>query len=435
LSAALILQQNLQEKYQQMKQNSSFRPWLIWALGAGFFLTEYFARVSPSVMLPDLMRSFNADALALGTLSACFYLAYIPMQLPVGMLVDKFGPHKLLTIMAFLCGLSCYLFGVAHVMWLGQLGRLLMGFSASFAFVGTLKLASMWFPARRFGLLAGLTQGLGMLGAVIGEAPTAVAVHHIGWRNTMYIMAVVIIVLAVFIGIIVRDKPATPTASIKPENKVGIWHGLILVLKNSRSWVNAGYIGLLYAPSAAFAELWGVNFLTQTYHWPRTLAGAAIGTIFIGWTIGGPATGWISDRIGRRKPLLMFSAVCGMLFMGSVIYIPHLSVITVFALLFLYGMTNTGVAISYAVASEINAPQINGTSMAFANMASVLIGALFQPIIGYILDKLWTGHMQHGIRVYSSSNYHWALLALPICSLLSFVFAWFVKETHCRNVA
>lgn len=419
-----------------MTNTHRIKPWLIWALGATFFLAEYFARVSPSVMLPDLMRSFNADALALGTLSACFYLAYIPMQLPVGMLVDRFGPHRLLTAMALLCGVACLLFGATKILFLGQSSRFLMGFSASFAFVGTLKLASRWFPARRFGLLAGLTQALGMLGAVIGEAPTAIAVQHIGWRNTMFIMGVAIIILGIFIGLIVRDKPKEliPTRSTEPERS-GLLQGLMLVVKNPRSWINAGYIGLLYAPTAAFAELWGVNFLSQNYHLSSTIAGAAIGTIFIGWTVGGPITGWLSDKIGRRKPMLFFSALSGFILLSCIIFIPHLPIHLLFSLLFLYGMTNTGVVISYAVASEINLPKINGTSIAFANMASVLIGACLQPIIGYLLDLQWNGTILHGVHQFSLGDYHHALIALPICSALSFFFAFFVKETYCQNTA
>lgn len=410
----------------------AYRPWLIWALGAGFFLAEYFARVSPSVMLPDLMRTFNANALALGTLSACFYLAYIPMQLPVGMLVDRFGPHRLLTTMALLCGLACLLFGTARNLHLAQLSRFLMGFSASFAFVGTLKLALMWFPANRFGLLAGLTQALGMLGAVIGEAPTAILVNHAGWRVTMFIMSGIILLLGIFIGLIVRDKPVV--SKIIMEKPIGLLTGLFMVMKNSQTWLNGFYVGLLYAPSAAFAELWGVNFLTQSYHLSRPLAGAAIGTIFIGWTIGGPITGWLSDRIGRRKPMLLLSSLFGIIFMSAVIFIPHLSITAIFILLFCYGLTNTGVAISYAVASEINAPNISGTSIAFANMASVLIGACFQPIIGWLLDLLWHGTVYHGVHTFTAGEYRWALLALPLCSLLSFIFALTVKETFCRNV-
>ena len=412
----------------------SYRPWLVWGLGATFFLTEYFARVSPSVMLQDLMHAFSANALALGTLSACFYLAYIPMQLPVGMLVDRFGPHRLLTIMALLCGFSCLLFGTVHTLYLAQISRFLMGFSASFAFVGTLKLALMWFPANRFGLLAGLTQALGMLGAVIGEGPTAVAVNHFGWRGTMLVMSGVILLLAIFIGLLVRDRPLNLpiTNSAKP---ISVLKGLLIVIKNSQTWINAIYVGLLYAPSAAFAELWGVNFLTQSYHLSRPLAGTAIGTIFIGWTIGGPITGWVSDRIGQRKPMMIFSSICGMIFMGSVIFIPHLSIAFIFILLFCYGLTNTGVAISYAVASEINPRKISGTSIAFANMASVLIGAAFQPIIGWLLDLTSHGSVYKGIHIFTVSEYRLALLALPICSLLSLVLALKVKETFCQNTA
>jgi sugar phosphate permease len=415
-------------------QNSSFRPWLIWSLGAAYFLAEYFARVSPGVMVPELMQAFNATALALGTLSAFFYLAYIPMQIPVGMLVDRYGPHRLLSIMALLCGLSCFAFAAVSDIHLAQLSRFLMGFTASFAFVGTLKLASMWFPAERFGLLAGLTQALGMLGAVIGEAPTAIAVQYFHWRGTLIIMGVVIVILAILIALIVRDKPQAHHPVDLKQESVGLFKGLWLVLQNPQTWINGFYVGLLYAPTAAFAELWGVNFLRHTYHLTAAVAGAAIGCIFIGWTIGGPITGWVSDKMLRRKPVLLLSSFCGIILMSIIIFIP-LSLPAIFVLLFCYGMTNTGVAISYAIASEINPPRINGTSIAFANMASVLIGACFQPIIGWVLDMHWQGTMANGIRIFTTGDYHTALAALPVCSLLSLFFAFFVKETYCRNVA
>ena len=224
------------------------------------------------------------------------------------------------------------------------------------------------------------------------------------------------------------------TLTINPAKPLKIFSSLFIVIKNSQTWINGCYVGLLYAPSAAFAELWGVNFLTQTYHLARPIAGALIGTIFIGWTIGGPLTGWLSDRIGRRKPILLISSICGAVFMGIVILVPHLPLLIIFILLFCYGFTNIGVAISYAVASEINLPKVSGTSIAFANMASVLIGACFQPIIGWLLDLLWKGKTHNGIHLFSSTHYRLALLALPICCLLSFIIALKIKETNCRNI-
>src|SRR5688572_11451641 len=138
-------------------------PWIVWGLAAAFFFSEYFARVAPGVMVPDLMRDFKVTALTLGSLSAFFYYAYVGMQVPVGILVDRFGPHRLLTVATVLCSAGCLLFASAQSVSLAEAGRFLMGFGASFAFVGTLKLAAVWFPASQFGLLAGLTQALGML--------------------------------------------------------------------------------------------------------------------------------------------------------------------------------------------------------------------------------------------------------------------------------
>ena len=148
---------------------------------------------------------------------------------------------------------------------ISKLGRFMMGFGGAFAFVGTLKLSSIWFPPTRFGLLAGMTQALGMAGAAVGEAPVSVLVGHIGWRDTIWLFAAVFIVLAIFIGIVVRDYP--PKYFHKPANKKIEMHsvcsGIKIVLTNSQTWINCGYIGFLYASSAAFAELWGVSFYRQ----------------------------------------------------------------------------------------------------------------------------------------------------------------------------
>ena len=137
----------------------------MWILAASFFLAEYFARVAPSVMVNELMRDLHVKAFALGSLSAFFYYAYLLMQIPAGAMVDTLSTKKLLSTMAILCGLSCVGFSFSHNIIMADLNRVLMGFSAAFAFVGALKIANTWFPAYRFGLLAGATQALGMIGA------------------------------------------------------------------------------------------------------------------------------------------------------------------------------------------------------------------------------------------------------------------------------
>lgn len=421
---------------QQTQTKGSFYPWVIWGLGAAFFLSEYFARIAPGIMVPELMSAFRVNALSLGSLSAIFYVAYLSMQMPVGTLVDKFGPHRLLTITAALCALGCFLFASADSLALARLGRFMMGFGASFAFVGTLKLATLWFSPTRFGYLSGLTQALGMVGAAVAAGPLALLVHAIGWRQTMWLIGLVLLLLAILIGLIVRDQPKSSDAklNIQTDTKLKFWEAFSTVLRNPQSWINAGYAGLVYAPTAAFAELWGVTYLTTVYNIDRTVAADAVSCIFFGLAVGCPIAGWISDRICRRRPVMLVAAIVSLIFMSSALYIPNLSVPALFILLFLYGVANAGFATSYALAGEINPRRVSGTSLGFANMASVIVGACFQPIIGLFLDLQWGGKMVNGAPVYSAEAFRHAMMALPVCLALGILFTFFVKETYCRIV-
>lgn len=413
----------------------SYRAWIIWLLAAGFFFAEYFARVAPSVMVPNLMRAFGVHAGSLGALSAMFYYAYVGMQLPVGALVDRFGPQRLLTVMSALCGVACLLFAYSHSLGMANLARFMMGFAAAFAFVGALKLARVWFPSARFGLMAGATQALGMLGAALGEGPVSFVVAAVGWQRTMIIIGIVLIALAVLIFLIVRDHPEYAPEKIQEpyyNNEYSLLGGLWQVLRNKQTWLNGAFVGFLYAPTAAFAELWGASYLHRVYNITPEIAASAVSLMFIGWGVSSPLMGWLSDKIGRRKPILLGSAFFSLVFMSSVLYIPHLPVALMFILLFLYGMSNVGVATSYAVASEINSKSLSGTSMSFANMASVIIGAFFQPIIGWLLDMSWDHKIVNGIPWYSAHDYHMAMLALPACFVLSFIFAAVLKESYSK---
>lgn len=412
-----------------------YYPWLVWGLAASAFFIEYFARVAPAVMVDPLMHDFKVQALALGSLSAFFYYTYVGMQIPVGILVDRFSLRWLLTSMIFLCGVSCLIFATTTHLEIAEFARLMMGFGAAFAFVSALKVAAVWFPAQKFGLLAGLTQALGMLGAAVGQMPMAYLVEHLGWRSALTFIAGLMILLSVMVAILVRD-PNLPVTQIKVKKTLTDtpWSGLLRVWRNPQSWWNALFAGLLFAPTAALAELWGVKFFRQTYDLSNEMAAMGVGLIFIGWTIGGPLIGWISDKIQRRKIILILSASLSLLFASLAILVPGLPLAVLFCLLFLYGFANTGVATSYAVASEINPQAVAGTSVAFANMASVIIGAGFQPLIGWMLQKNWDGQMLQGLPLYSNSDFRTALLILLVSLLLALVVACGIKETYCRRI-
>ncbi len=417
-------------------QFKSFYPWLVWGLGAAFFFAEYLGRVAPSVVATDLMQTFHVSALSIGTLSGMFLFPYIAMQMPVGMLVDRYGPHKILTGAAGLYALGCFLFASAQGLLVADLGRFLMGFGASFAFVGALKLATLWFSPTRIGLLAGFTQALGMFGAAIGEGPLAEMYQALGWRSTSVMIGMILLVIAVLIAFIVKDHPdriKTPQFSQTHSSKhMALLASLLVVIKNPQSWLNGLYVGLIYAPTAAFAEMWGVTYVTQVNAIDKMVAADAISCIFLGWAVGGPIAGMLSDKIRRRKPVMYGSALLSLIFLSAALYIPSLSTPVLFALMFLYGVSNTGVGVSYALSGEINPRHVAGTSIAFANMASIIIGAAFQPLIGWFLDLQWSGEMFNNTPVYTAEIFKKSMLLLPACLALGVIVTFFVKETYCQ---
>ena len=236
-----------------MKSIRQYRSWFMWLLGAGFFFCEYFARVDPSVMIDNLMLTFNVHYAAVGSLSAYFYYPYILMQLPVGLILDRYSTRRWLGGAAMVSAAGALWFGCASHLWMAKAGRVLIGFGASFAFVGTMKIASMWFPSRRMGLMAGLTQASGMLGAAFGEGVFIYIVAAVGWRRTLLLIAAILLFFGIMILMLVRDKKKDSEEQEIMSSRA-IWTGLKTVLSSGQSWAVALYAGLLYAPTAALAE-------------------------------------------------------------------------------------------------------------------------------------------------------------------------------------
>jgi len=427
----LVSNAGLEEKV-SVTESSSFLPWLYWGVAAFFFFVEYFVRVSPSVMADDLMRELNVTALALGSFSAFFYYAYLGMQVPVGVLVDRFGPRMLLTLATFLCAISSYWFAHTDSVASASAARFILGFGSSFAFVGALKLGTSWLPAKYWGIIVGITQGLGMLGACVGEAPMASAVEFWGWRHTLEIISVLFLCMSAFIFFVVRDKSAKldQVRNNAPAAE-GIFKSLGVVLRNPQTWYNAMYAGLLFAPTALFGELWGVTFLTSSSTLSLHEAATGVGLIFIGWTLGGPAVGWFSDKTKRRKPTMYISALSGLLILPFIVFFPDAMPVIIYTMLFMFGFFNAGLVASYAVCTEINPKNVAGVALGFTNMASVIIGALLQPVVGGLLDWQWDGLIQNGTPIYSSLAFKNAMMVMPVASLLALLCAFKVKETFC----
>ncbi len=413
-------------------------PWFICTLGALFYAYEYFLRITPSVMTDDLMRYYHITDAMLGSLSASYYYIYTPMQIFVGILMDRYGPRRLLTMATICCIIGSILFAATPYLWVASVGRFFIGFGSAFAFVGVLKLATIWLPRRYFALFTGMATALGMLGAIAGDIFLAYLVDHIGWQQTVYLSAGFGIILAILIGLFVRDQSLLERRKSVATRVYDIRTSILSlyrIIRMPQMWIIGIIGGLLYIPTSAFAELWGIPYLQQTHGFNKEQAAFAITMIFWGWVFGGPLVGWVSDTIKRRVVPLYINPLIATIFILLVLYMPNLDIVEISVTLFVFGLFSAAQVLVFAFGRENNPPQASGTAIAFVNMMVMLSGVIFQPLIGRILDILWDGRMVQGIHYFTTQNYQLALMVLPIGLVLAALLARFtLNETYCQFI-
>jgi MFS family permease len=401
-------------------------PLLGWLTGAMFFFYAWVLRVAPSVMIEELMRDFAVGAAVLGNLSAAYFYGYAGMQIPVGVLLDRFGPRRLMTVAALICAGGCVLFAMGGTLAAVTIGRFLIGASAAFSLVGAMAVAGQWFRADRFAIFSGLAMAMGMAGGVFGQAPLRLAVEASDWRITTLLLAAGGLALALAAWATVRDR-------WRGAGGIGnALAGLGMVLRNGQTWLIA-LTGLgTSAPLLAFAGLWGVPFLETAYELPRTVAATLTSTIFIGWGFGAPLFGWLSDRIGRRRAPLLAGLALETVALAALVYVPGLSLVALAGLCFLVGLLGSAQIVCFALVRENHAAELSGTGIGFVNGMVTGAGALFQPLVGFLLDLAWTGQTSLGARVYDTGAYRLAFASLIVCCLAGFLCLLAVRETFCR---
>jgi MFS family permease len=418
--------------------------WSVWGVAAIFYLTGFYQRVSPAAMTSELMRSFGIGAKDLGNLSAFYFYAYVAMQIPTGVLVDSWGARKLLIIGSLSAVAGTLIFGATDNYTLACAGRAIIGASTAVGWLVLLKLATHWFPGRRFAMLAGLGLLFGNVGAVVAQVPLRLLIEHFGWRAVVLGSASVILMVFGLAWALVKNDPAekgfrsyAPASLQSRENpKVSVLlAGFKNIFKYRNTWLIVFAQGGLVGPILAFTGLWGTPFLKVRFGLAPTKAAAVCSVMIVSWAIASPICGALSDRIGRRKPIYFSGCLIAAMGWIAMFYAPGLPLPAFIGVAALTSLASGAVVIGFAFGKESVPVHFLGTISGAVNIGNMIGPTLLQPGVGRVLDQRWSGQTSNGLRVYGVDAFQAAFLLMIAWSLLSCLLVGLTRETYCKPTA
>jgi len=405
-------------------QFSNWKAILLYSVVSFFLFFEMAVQVSPSVMATQLMHDLNIGAFGLGVMSGVYFYTYTAMQIPSGVLFDRYNPRTIITLSILVCTIGTLLFSLANNIYLGSIARLLMGSGSAFAFVAVLVVTADLFKAKYFAMMTGITQMLAAFGAMAGQMPISVLLTYVGWRYTLWILVVIGIVLAIVVWTLLKYERGRGAAH-PVEDRADIKTSLKKIISDRQTWYIALYACLLWTPMSSFASLWGVPFLISADHLGQTTAAFLCSFMWLGLALASPLLGIFSTAINNRVFPLFVSALIGAIAFGMILEC-HLSLITLGVLLFFAGAACSGQALSFTLVKENNSSAVKATAIAFNNMAVVISGAVFQPLIGKLIES---GHVAGSAMMDNPDHFKQGLYLVLAAYIIAFVISLrFIKQ-------
>jgi len=402
-----------------MKDRLAGAAWGAWLLTAVYYFYQYVLRSAPAVMLPQLSDAFQLTSIGVASLLGIFYYGYSPFSLVAGAAIDRLGAKGVVSAGALAAGIGTLLFATGNV-GAANVGRFLQGAGGVFSLVGAVYIATQNFPASRAATLIGATQMFGMAGGWAGQFVVGpIIAQGIPWNTFWMTMGVlgVLIALALFILLPRSAKVDTGGDWVR-----GTFSALGVVFRNPQSILCGLIAGLLFIPTTIFDMVWGVRYLQEAHGFEYGDAVIRSSTVPLGWIVGCPLLGFISDRLGLRRPVIIGGGCVLLACLAWILYGPT-NVLPPYVLGFVAGVASGSAMITYTVIKEANPPKLGGTATGVINFLNFTFSALVGPLFARIMQAVSGGSgtaLDHYQQTFGSLLYGVALAVI-----LSFV----LKET------
>ena len=396
---------------------------LAWLLCAVFYAFQYAVRSAPGVMQAELTEAWGGNRI--GTVISAYYVAYALMALVAGLLLDRYGARRTIPVGIAVVAIGCLIFAQGGEV-AGMSGFVLQAIGAIFAFIGSSYVAGRYLPSRMLAIFLGLTQCLGMAGAAFGSKPVHVlidpaGVFQVAWQHVWVGFAIVGFALALMTWLVMPHDEGDSPSHHGPISVASLVAPFKVVLGNPQSWLAGIVGGLLFVPTTIGALVWATAFLTEGEHVPMADAASVASIVPIGWVIGCPLLGYISDRIGRRKPVLIGGGLI-MLVAGLVAVYVSGDIETRYAAALVLGVASGAAMIPFSMIKEANPSEVKGTAAGVMNFLVFLTTGIMSPFISQLMVPA------NGVTP-SLGEFQDALLPLVVGIALAIVLSVIMRET------
>jgi len=359
-----------------------------------FFMLSMFYRASSAVIASELVQDLSLTPQDLGLLSSVFFYAFALVQIPMGMAIDQFGAKRVMLFLSCVGLVGVVSFAFADSFFIAIMGRALTGAGMACGLMGTFIFISIWFPPRAFATISGVLLSIGTLGSIGATAPLAFAVDWMGWRKAFLLIALVHLAITLWIFKGVEDSSGEPESSNKrpagsnDRSNVAIKDSIAIFLLPS-FWLISLAAFVRYGTFISISGLWAGPYLEHIYRISLVDMGKMLMFFQVGYLIGSPVFGILSDRVWKDRRTvatgaMFFYTLCVLPLVG---FTPSFSLGMVAAIFFLIGFANSFTSVLYANIKELLPSSISGTAMSAVNFFTMAGAGFFQHVMGIIIER------------------------------------------------
>lgn len=372
--------------------------WVAWLLAAVFYFYQYALRAAPAVMMPQLSEAFGLSAVAVASLVGIFYYGYSPFSLVAGTAIDRMGARVVIPTGVLITGTGAILFGLGNLP-AANLGRFFQGAGGVFALVGAVYIATKNFPASRAATLIGATQMVGMAGGSAGQFVVGPMIAAgFPWRSFWIGMGIAGLIMAAALFLLLPKQEAVNQPNDWMKSTAA---ALGTVFRNPQSILCGVIGGLLFLPTTVLDMIWGVRFLQEAHGFDYAEAVVRSATVPFGWIIGCPLLGMLSDRLGRRKPIIIGGAVVLFACVAWILY-GNPQLVPPYMVGIITGIASGAAMLPYTVIKEANPPELGGTATGVINFLIFTFSALLGPVFAWTMKHV-SGGKQMGLEHYQTT--------------------------------